>query len=318
MYRDPDPPFLEAPLAVTLRPCAPARGHDRHWHRGRRHLPRAGAQPGRCGAGGIEVVAAVGAATPARAAERGQGRGSDGRPHAGRHAPRCGRAGRGRGGTGPTRDWALAAIAHGKRGHGQQGAAGRARQRDLSSRAPGTGGRISMRAGGGEHPIIKALREGLTANRIEWVAVSSTAPPTSSRQDARGLDFDEALAQAQALACRGRPDVRHRGHGRRAQARAALANAFGMRVDFADAQVASRCIAWTWPAPSAGLPHRCWPWRGGATTTGELRAARAAACHTFAGAVNGSMNGIGWSAGDAAGVTLVPRRGRGSEQTPQP
>ncbi len=29
-------------------------------------------------------------------------------------------------------------------------------------------------------PIIKALREGLAANRIEWVAASSTAPPTSS------------------------------------------------------------------------------------------------------------------------------------------
>jgi hypothetical protein len=29
-------------------------------------------------------------------------------------------------------------------------------------------------------PIIKALREGLTANRIEWRPASSTAPPTSS------------------------------------------------------------------------------------------------------------------------------------------
>ncbi len=50
-------------------------------------------------------------------------------------------------------------------------------------------------------PIIKALREGLTANRIDWVAgiINGTTNFILSEMRAKGLDFGVALKQAQAL-----------------------------------------------------------------------------------------------------------------------
>ena len=50
-------------------------------------------------------------------------------------------------------------------------------------------------------PIIKALREGLTANRIEWIAgiVNGTTNFILSEMRDKGLDFDVVLKQAQAL-----------------------------------------------------------------------------------------------------------------------
>ena len=50
-------------------------------------------------------------------------------------------------------------------------------------------------------PIIKSLREGLTANRIEWIAgiVNGTTNFILSEMRDKGLDFDAALKQAQAL-----------------------------------------------------------------------------------------------------------------------
>jgi len=50
-------------------------------------------------------------------------------------------------------------------------------------------------------PIIKALREGLTANRIDWVAgiINGTTNFILSEMRGKGLDFGVALAQAQAL-----------------------------------------------------------------------------------------------------------------------
>jgi homoserine dehydrogenase len=50
-------------------------------------------------------------------------------------------------------------------------------------------------------PIIKALREGLTANRIEWVAgiINGTTNFILSEMRAKGLDFGVVLQQAQAL-----------------------------------------------------------------------------------------------------------------------
>ncbi|MBL8510044.1 MAG: homoserine dehydrogenase [Betaproteobacteria bacterium] len=48
-------------------------------------------------------------------------------------------------------------------------------------------------------PIIKALREGLTANRIEWIAgiINGTSNYILSEMRARGIDFATALAEAQ-------------------------------------------------------------------------------------------------------------------------
>jgi homoserine dehydrogenase len=50
-------------------------------------------------------------------------------------------------------------------------------------------------------PIIKALREGLTANRIEWVAgiINGTTNFILSEMRSKGLDFAEVLKEAQRL-----------------------------------------------------------------------------------------------------------------------
>ncbi|WP_341678944.1 homoserine dehydrogenase [Niveibacterium sp. SC-1] len=50
-------------------------------------------------------------------------------------------------------------------------------------------------------PIIKALREGLTANRIEWIAgiINGTTNYILTEMRDKGLSFETALADAQAL-----------------------------------------------------------------------------------------------------------------------
>ncbi len=50
-------------------------------------------------------------------------------------------------------------------------------------------------------PIIKALREGLTANRIEWIAgiINGTTNFILSEMRAKGLDFGDVLKEAQRL-----------------------------------------------------------------------------------------------------------------------
>lgn len=50
-------------------------------------------------------------------------------------------------------------------------------------------------------PIIKAIRESLAANRIDWVAgiINGTSNFILSRMKLAGADFDQALAQAQEL-----------------------------------------------------------------------------------------------------------------------
>src|SRR4029434_1135669 len=50
-------------------------------------------------------------------------------------------------------------------------------------------------------PIIKALREGLTANRIEWIAgiINGTSNFILSEMRSRGITFSTALKEAQAL-----------------------------------------------------------------------------------------------------------------------
>src|SRR5205807_3582454 len=52
---------------------------------------------------------------------------------------------------------------------------------------------------GGGIPIIKALREGLAANRIEWIAgiINGTSNFILSEMRDKGLDFSAALGEAQ-------------------------------------------------------------------------------------------------------------------------
>ncbi len=72
----------------------------------------------------------------------------------------------------------------------------------IFSAASGRGLMVAFEAAvGGGIPIIKAIREGLTANRIEWVAgiINGTTNFILSEMRDKGQPFEEVLAQAQRL-----------------------------------------------------------------------------------------------------------------------
>ncbi len=89
-------------------------------------------------------------------------------------------------------------------------------------------------------PIIKALREGLTANRIEWIAgiINGTTNFILSEMRAKGLDFDTVLKEAQRLGY-AEADPTFDIEGVDAAHKLALmaAMAFGIPVRFEDAHV---------------------------------------------------------------------------------
>ena len=230
------------------------------------------------------------------------------------------------GGTSPAREWVLAAIRAGKHvvtankallaTHGNEIFAA-ARQHGVTVAYEGAVA-VSI-------PIIKALREGLTANRIEWVAgiINGTTNFILSKMREEGLGFAEALAQAQALGyAEADPTFDIEGIDAAHKITLLAANAFGMPVRFADAQVEGITRL-------QGLDVACAEQLGfrikllgvarrrkeGDANGVELRVqpALVPATHLLA-QVNGSMNAV-MVKGDAAGVTMFYGAGAGSEQT---
>jgi homoserine dehydrogenase len=170
-------------------------------------------------------------------------------------------------------------------------------------------------------PIIKALREGLVANRIEWVAgiINGTSNFILSEMRNKGLAFDAALADAQRQGF-AEADPRFDVDGIDAAHKLSLlaANAFGMAVQFA--QVHIEGIADLQGADMAYAEQLGYRIKllGIARRTGagvELRVhpALVPAEHLMA-AVEGSMNAVVVKS-DAAGITLHYGAGAGSEQT---
>jgi homoserine dehydrogenase len=89
-------------------------------------------------------------------------------------------------------------------------------------------------------PIIKALREGLTANRIDWIAgiINGTTNFILSEMRAKGLDFGVVLKEAQRLGyAEADPtfDIEGVDAGHKATIMSAIA--FGVPVQFAKAHV---------------------------------------------------------------------------------
>jgi homoserine dehydrogenase len=230
------------------------------------------------------------------------------------------------GGTGPARDWVLAAIRAGKHvvtankallaEHGNEIFAA-ARQHGVAVAYEGAVA-VSI-------PIVKALREGLTANRIEWVAgiINGTTNFILSKMRDEGLGFAEALSQAQALGyAEADPTFDIEGIDAAHKISLLAANAFGMPVRFADAQVEGITAL-------QGLDVACAEQLGfrikllgvakrrkeGDAEGVELRVqpALVPATHLLAH-VNGSMNAV-MVKGDASGVTMYYGAGAGSEQT---
>jgi homoserine dehydrogenase len=106
------------------------------------------------------------------------------------------------GGYGVAKDLVLKAIAHGKHVVTANKALLATHGNEIFKAAEAKGVMVAFEAAvAGGIPIIKSLREGLTANRIEWIAgiINGTTNFILSEMRDKGLDFDVALKQAQAL-----------------------------------------------------------------------------------------------------------------------
>ncbi|PMS30416.1 homoserine dehydrogenase [Trinickia symbiotica] len=106
------------------------------------------------------------------------------------------------GGTGIARELVLRAIQNGKHVVTANKALLAVHGTEIFAAARAKGVMVAFEAAvAGGIPIIKALREGLTANRIQYIAgiINGTTNYILSEMRERGLDFAAALAGAQAL-----------------------------------------------------------------------------------------------------------------------
>jgi homoserine dehydrogenase len=100
------------------------------------------------------------------------------------------------------RELVLEAIAHGKHVVTANKALLAKHGTEIFAAASAKGVMVAFEAAvAGGIPIIKAIREGLTANRIEWVAgiINGTTNFILSEMRSRGLPFATVLAEAQKL-----------------------------------------------------------------------------------------------------------------------
>jgi homoserine dehydrogenase len=106
------------------------------------------------------------------------------------------------GGYGIAKELVLAAINNGKHVVTANKALLAVHGNEIFTAAQAKGVTVNFEAAvAGGIPIIKALREGLTANRIEWIAgiINGTTNFILSEMRDKGLDFDVALKEAQRL-----------------------------------------------------------------------------------------------------------------------
>ena len=106
------------------------------------------------------------------------------------------------GGTGVARELVLTAIENGKHVITANKALIAIHGNELFAKAQEKGVTIAFEAAvAGGIPIIKAMREGLSANRIEWLAgiINGTGNYILTEMRDKGRDFPDVLAEAQAL-----------------------------------------------------------------------------------------------------------------------
>jgi len=106
------------------------------------------------------------------------------------------------GGVDPARQLVLDAIEHGKHVVTANKALLAQHGTEIFAAAHAKGVMVGFEAAvAGGIPIIKALREGLTANRIEWIAgiINGTSNFILSEMRSRGASFETVLREAQAL-----------------------------------------------------------------------------------------------------------------------
>ncbi len=170
-------------------------------------------------------------------------------------------------------------------------------------------------------PIIKALREGLSANHIHWLAgiVNGTTNFILSEMDQKGLNFEDVLKEAQALGyAESDPtfDIEGIDAGHKTSIMASLA--FGIPIQFDKAyiegitKIQSCDMAY---ANELGYKIKLLGIAKNSSNGIELRIHPALLPkeHILAN-VNGAMNAVMVS-GDAVGQTLYYGKGAGSEPT---
>ncbi|MEI6026010.1 MAG: homoserine dehydrogenase [Betaproteobacteria bacterium] len=176
-------------------------------------------------------------------------------------------------------------------------------------------------------PIIKALREGLTANRIEWIAgiINGTTNFILSEMRSKGLDFDVVLKEAQRLGyAEADPTFDIEGVDAAHKATLMSAIAFGTPVQFDRAHVEGITqLQATDIRYAEQLGYRIkllgiTRWRGDAGHGHgaiELRVHPTLVPATrLIANVEGAMNAV-MVQGDAVGTTLYYGKGAGSEPT---
>jgi homoserine dehydrogenase len=106
------------------------------------------------------------------------------------------------GGTTVAKDLVLKAIANGKHVVTANKAMIAEHGNEIFAAAAKQGVSVAFEAAvAGGIPIVKAIREGLSANRIEWIAgiINGTGNFILSEMREKGRDFDDVLKEAQAL-----------------------------------------------------------------------------------------------------------------------
>jgi homoserine dehydrogenase len=226
------------------------------------------------------------------------------------------------GGTTVAKDAVLAAIAHGKHVVSANKALLATEGNEIFAAASAHGVMVAFEgAVSGCIPTIKVLREGLAANRIEWIAgiVNGTSNFILSEMRARKLPFATVLAEAQQLGY-AEADPTFDVEGIDAAHKLTLLSAigFGIPVQFPKAYIegitalTDRDITYAeelgYRIKLLGITKR--------TPEGiELRVhPTLIPAERLIASVNGAMNAV-MIKGDAAGVTLYYGAGAGSEPT---
>jgi homoserine dehydrogenase len=226
------------------------------------------------------------------------------------------------GGTAVAKDAVMAAIAHGKHIVTANKALLALHGNAIFAAASARGVMVAFEAAvAGCIPTIKVLREGLVANRIEWIAgiVNGTSNFILSEMRSKGLPFAQALAEAQQLGF-AETDPTFDVEGIDAAHKISLLAAigFGIPVQFARAHVegitgiTDKDVAYAeklgYRIKLLGIARR--------TPEGiELRVHPTLVPSTrLIANVEGATNAI-LIKGDAAGVTLYQGAGAGSEPT---
>jgi len=170
-------------------------------------------------------------------------------------------------------------------------------------------------------PIIKALREGLTANRIEWIAgiINGTTNFILSEMRSKGLDFAAALQEAQRLGyAEADPTFDIEGVDAAHKATIMSAIAFGIPVQFDEAYIegitklSSQDIKY---AEQLGYRIKLLGIAKRRAEGVELRVHPSLVpTKRLIANVEGAMNAV-MVQGDAVGTTLYYGKGAGSEPT---